>query len=133
MLAVISQQPAGRVFPASVVSLVAWDVSEATRVPCGLLVAIAEHESGFKYRAKNGPCCGLGQVDHRYSAFTCAEMRDSIETGVLASAIAIKTWRKKSDSWHGALACYATGNDCTGTEYADNVVDVWTRIKSHLK
>jgi len=128
MLAVISQQPAGRVVSSAVVSLVAWDVSEASRVPSGLLVAITEHESGFNYRAKRGPCCGLGQVDHRYSAFTCAEMRSDVQVGILSSAIAIKTWRKHTDSWHDALACYSTGNSCEGTSYADTVVSLWKKI-----
>ena len=125
MLAIVAQQPAGRVFSAAVTSLVVWDVSEATMVPAGLLAATIAHESGFKVTARRGPCCGLGQVDHRYSAFTCAEMRSNVDVSVLASAIALKTWRKKADSWHGALACYATGNSCAGTVYADKVMEIW--------
>lgn len=127
MLAVASQQPPVRVFPASVVALVAEDISGLSGVPAGLLVAVAEHESGFKTTARRGRCCGLGQVDQRYSVFTCAEMR-SVNVSMLAEAIALKYWLRRTGNWHDALQCYATGNACTGTVYADKVIDRWNAL-----
>lgn len=92
-------------------------------VPPPLLAGVVYVESRWNRRAvSGGPCCGLAQVNPRWTpGVTCSDLLWPLR-GLWEGAAALERWKHRRPTWRAALACYHTGNKCRGSRYESQVL-----------
>lgn len=133
--------------PSDEVRKVAWELTQEYELPDGLLLAVAEIESGFDPECKNQWCSGIMQIHRKYAGIFAKEAGMEsydlydIEDCMRIAAHLLRGYLDKYDL-HGALMCYNLGeggakakmrNGVSSTSYSRKVVkaiekwedDIW--------